>query len=113
MKSPGGSLSPGWAGTSAAHGSLARVWRALRCTPRPSLENCGVAYTSDLADGVVMAEGAKQPQNKGHDIIVIGTSAGGVEALPKIFSKIPATVPAAFFVVMHVSGQVRSYLPAI
>lgn len=50
---------------------------------------------------------------QGHDIVVIGCSAGGVEALPKLFSKFPRNTPAAFFVVMHVSAMTESYLPRI
>ena len=48
---------------------------------------------------------------KNHNIIVIGASAGGVEPLKKIVSDLPADLPAAVFVVVHV-GQV-SYLPEI
>ncbi|WP_280950727.1 chemotaxis protein CheB, partial [Mesorhizobium sp. WSM3882] len=44
-------------------------------------------------------------------IIVIGASAGAVEPLKKIVSDLPADLPAAVFIVLHV-GQV-SYLPGI
>ncbi|RWB57081.1 chemotaxis protein CheB [Mesorhizobium sp.] len=44
-------------------------------------------------------------------IIVIGASAGGVEPLKRIVGDLPADLPAAVFVVLHV-GQV-SYLPEI
>jgi two-component system chemotaxis response regulator CheB len=49
----------------------------------------------------------------GHDIVVIGCSAGGVEALPAILGKFPRNTPAAFFVVMHVAAAAESYLPRI
>ena len=45
-----------------------------------------------------------------HDIIVVGTSAGGVEALCNIVSALPADLPAALFVVMHVPGWRSSTL---
>lgn len=45
------------------------------------------------------------------DIVVIGASAGGVEALPKLLGRLPENFPAAVFVVMHVGGE--SYLPSI
>lgn len=45
------------------------------------------------------------------DIIVIGTSAGGVETLPKLFAPIPKSFPAAFFVVLHVQANTPSLLP--
>jgi two-component system chemotaxis response regulator CheB len=48
-----------------------------------------------------------------HDIIVIGASAGGIEALKRIVPHLPADLPAAIFVVVHVLPHVRSYLPDI
>ncbi|MBV8906787.1 MAG: chemotaxis protein CheB [Acidobacteriia bacterium] len=48
-----------------------------------------------------------------HDIIAIGASAGGVEALQKLISGLPENLPAAVFVVMHLSPRMRSYLPEI
>lgn len=47
------------------------------------------------------------------DIVVIGASAGGVETLKSFFSLLPAEVPAAFFVVVHVWPGGRSFLPDI
>jgi two-component system, chemotaxis family, protein-glutamate methylesterase/glutaminase len=49
----------------------------------------------------------------GHDIIVIGASAGGVEALQKIVSRLPPQFDAAVFVVLHVTAEATSALPAI
>ncbi len=49
----------------------------------------------------------------GHDIIVIGASAGGVEALSKVVSQLPADFPAAIFIVLHVSPHGTSALPQI
>jgi two-component system chemotaxis response regulator CheB len=50
---------------------------------------------------------------RGHDIIVIGCSAGGVETLPKLLARFPKGTPAAFFVVMHVNPVGESFLPRI
>src|SRR5262249_35762162 len=47
-----------------------------------------------------------------HDVIVIGASSGGVEALSKLLGRLPADLPAAVFVVMHVRPDAPSYLPA-
>jgi two-component system chemotaxis response regulator CheB len=47
----------------------------------------------------------------GHDIIVIGASAGGVEALRQLVNDLPADLPAALFVVLHIPPQSPSILP--
>ena len=39
----------------------------------------------------------------GHDIVVIGTSAGGLEALDKLIGELPADLPAAVFIVQHMA----------
>jgi two-component system, chemotaxis family, protein-glutamate methylesterase/glutaminase len=48
-----------------------------------------------------------------HDIIAIGTSAGGVEALIQLVRSLPADLPAAVFVVLHVAPEGPSMLPEI
>lgn len=47
------------------------------------------------------------------DIIVIGTSAGGVEALQRLTAGLPRDLRAAMFIVMHVTAEGTSALPAI
>src|SRR3989440_3321854 len=49
----------------------------------------------------------------GHDIIVIGASAGGVEALIKLAGQLPADLPASIFIVLHIPAQSPSLLPDI
>lgn len=49
----------------------------------------------------------------GHDIVVIGASAGGVEALSTLCAGIPADFPAAIFVVQHIAPTARSVLPEL
>jgi two-component system chemotaxis response regulator CheB len=53
------------------------------------------------------------PEVAGRDIIVIGASAGGVQALCEVIEDLPPGLPAAVFVVLHVSPHGRSVLPAI
>lgn len=47
------------------------------------------------------------------NIIVIGCSVGGVEALQKLVAGLPETFPAALFVVLHLAPQSTSVLPQI
>ena len=49
----------------------------------------------------------------GHDIIVIGGSAGGLEAMNAIVSGLPADLPAAVFFVLHTSPHSPGLLPQI
>jgi two-component system chemotaxis response regulator CheB len=49
----------------------------------------------------------------GHDIIVIGTSAGGVEALTTVVRPLPGDLPAAVFVVLHIPAEGPSLLAHI
>jgi two-component system, chemotaxis family, protein-glutamate methylesterase/glutaminase len=49
----------------------------------------------------------------GHDIVVIGASSGGVEALRKLVGDLPEYLPAALFVVTHFPEGVPSVLPQI
>ncbi len=47
------------------------------------------------------------------DIVVIGASAGGMEALQKLVARLPADLPAALFVVWHLSPGLKSILPSV
>ena len=48
-----------------------------------------------------------------HDIILIGASTGGVEALRDLVSRLPGDLPAAVFVVVHLPENAPSALPKI
>jgi len=47
------------------------------------------------------------------DIIVVGTSAGGVEALTVLMGGMPSDLPAAIFVVLHIGPTAPRVLPQI
>lgn len=49
----------------------------------------------------------------GHDIVVIGASAGGVEALQQLVSRLPADYPGTIFVTLHMAREGRSVLGTI
>jgi len=53
------------------------------------------------------------PRAPGRDIIVIGASAGGVDALQRLVAGLPPELPAAIFVVIHQPPWHRSELPSI
>lgn len=56
---------------------------------------------------------ANAPPLTHRDIIVIGSSAGGFEVLKTITRGLPADLPAAIFIVSHLSPDHESYLPEI
>ena len=47
------------------------------------------------------------------DIIVVGASAGGFEALKILTAGLPTDIPAAIFIVWHMSPDVRGILPHV
>lgn len=47
------------------------------------------------------------------DIIVVGSSAGGVDALQRLCAALPARLPASVFVAQHLSPSARSVLPQL
>ncbi len=44
-------------------------------------------------------------QSKGRNIIVVGTSAGGLEALDGLIGQLPSDLPASIFIVQHMSPE--------
>jgi two-component system, chemotaxis family, protein-glutamate methylesterase/glutaminase len=47
------------------------------------------------------------------DMIVIGSSAGGVDALQRLCAALPADLPACVFIAQHLSPSARSMLPLL
>jgi two-component system chemotaxis response regulator CheB len=47
------------------------------------------------------------------DIVVVGASAGGMEALQRLVARLPAGLPASIFVVWHLAPGAKSMLPSV
>lgn len=61
-----------------------------------------------------MTEISKAEKQKSHrDIVVIGSSAGGVKALLEFVKHLPSEFPASIFIVQHVAPHTESILPEI
>jgi two-component system chemotaxis response regulator CheB len=52
-------------------------------------------------------------EQDGHDIVVVGASAGGVEALRRLIGAIDADFAGVMFVVLHLPTKAHSALPSI
>jgi two-component system chemotaxis response regulator CheB len=60
-----------------------------------------------------MSTTGEQPRTHPRDIVVIGCSAGGVEALPRIVQQLPPDLGAAIFIVQHMAATATPYLVSI
>jgi len=58
-------------------------------------------------------EARDQPADQTHDIVVVGASAGGVEALRRLVASLPNDFGASVFVVLHLPRNAHSALPQI
>jgi two-component system chemotaxis response regulator CheB len=62
---------------------------------------------------VVAGRTTLNAERQRRDIVVIGASAGGVEALTRLFARLPPGLPAEIAVVLHLSPTSASALPSV
>lgn len=60
-----------------------------------------------------MAPAARSANSASRDLVVVGASAGGVETLRRVVSTLPADLPAAVCVVLHIAPDAPSLLANI
>jgi two-component system CheB/CheR fusion protein len=56
---------------------------------------------------------ARQPANPGAQLVVIGSSAGGIEALSRVVASLPADFPAPIVIAQHLDPRRQSHLADI
>ena len=76
----------------------------FRCA-RDSARCLLLGFASDTIVGIA--------QMSTHNMVVVGASAGGVEALSDLFWDLPSSLPISFFVTLHRLPHGPSWLPAI
>jgi two-component system chemotaxis response regulator CheB len=79
----------------------------------PSTSEQGASPLSSTTVGPQLGGPPEEQPITQRDIVVIGASAGGVDALGRLIEGLPAELPAAVFVVLHVLPTGTSLLPTI
>jgi two-component system chemotaxis response regulator CheB len=65
------------------------------------------------AERTVSLRDSQSAAKPGHDIVVMGASAGGLEVVAQIVENLPSDLPAALFVVIHTGPDTPGVLPQI
>src|SRR6476659_10179654 len=79
---------------------------------RSSAHRSSAGTPQPTSEQIMNASGTGRRRVAKHDIIVIGASAGGVEALSRVIADLPRDLRAAILIVLHISRG-RSLLPEI
>src|SRR5947209_14595775 len=99
--------------------SPARAARRRRTRSRagggsnPSAATPTLVHRLDSAYACAMTETAPEAHEGRRDLVVIGASAGGVETLKAVVGRLPADLPAAICIVMHLAPGSPSALAHI
>jgi two-component system chemotaxis response regulator CheB len=54
-----------------------------------------------------------EPTDHGHDIVVVGASAGGIPAITTLLAGLQADLPASVLIVLHVAPDAGGFLPRV
>jgi two-component system, chemotaxis family, protein-glutamate methylesterase/glutaminase len=74
---------------------------------------CGMIDGDDPEGWATRRRTYQRGSMAGHDIIVLGASAGGVDALRALARDLPGDFPAALFVTLHIPSETPSLLPEL
>src|SRR5262245_23977329 len=66
-----------------------------------------------MADAQLQARSRAGESVAGHDIVVIGASAGGAVALVEFLGQLPGHLPAAIFITCHLAPASQGLLPML
>ncbi len=66
-----------------------------------------------MSEDLTPLQSSVAPADVRRDVIVVGASWGGVDALRRLVSTLPPDLPAAMFVVLHVAPDATSLMPAL
>jgi two-component system, chemotaxis family, protein-glutamate methylesterase/glutaminase len=95
--------------------SMPRIARREQPPPRIPVKPADAEPVARFrgAEPAITEQRPSKPGEVYRDIVAIGASAGGVEALTRIVPMLPPEFPAAIFVVLHLSSTGTSVLPDI
>ena len=88
--------------------ALTTIWSLLLNISQVAIENF-----KNIGNIRLLSFTKKKEFMPGHDIIVIGASAGGLKALGAIVGSLPTDIDAAIFIVQHLPADKPSILPKI
>src|SRR5262245_57932835 len=84
------------------------IWASASILPRSAGRSISVSFP-----GRSSGQTQRMDDRVPNTVVVVGASAGGVEALKTVAAGLPPELPAAVAVVLHVSPRVESRLPQI